>query len=102
MRLLVSWSRIEPAPGRYDERYLDEVERAVELLAKRGVYSIVDLHQDAWGPTLAARPGEVCGPGTGPTPPGPEGSGSAPATCACSATCPLASHGPTGWPGTTS
>jgi endoglycosylceramidase len=63
VRLLVSWSRVEPAPGRYDERYLDSVERAVDLLARRGVYSIIDLHQDAWGPGLAARPGEACAPG---------------------------------------
>jgi endoglycosylceramidase len=63
VRLLVSWSRIEPAPGRYDEAYLDVVEGAVALLAERGIYSIIDLHQDAWGPTLAARPGEVCASG---------------------------------------
>jgi endoglycosylceramidase len=66
VRLLVSWSRVEPAPGRYDEAYLDDVEDAVDLLARRGVYAIVDLHQDAWGPTLAARPGEVCASGTTP------------------------------------
>jgi endoglycosylceramidase len=62
VRLLVSWSRVEPSPGHYDEDYLDSVERAVDLLAARGVYSIIDLHQDAWGPTLAARPGEACAP----------------------------------------
>ncbi|MCI3949978.1 MAG: hypothetical protein K0R11_1912 [Acidimicrobiales bacterium] len=66
VRLLVSWSRVEPAPGRYDEEYLDTIERAVDLLAARGVYSIIDLHQDAWGPTLAARPGEVCPAGSPP------------------------------------
>ena len=27
VRLLVSWSRIEPAPGRYDDAYLDRVGR---------------------------------------------------------------------------
>src|SRR5215213_3062446 len=63
VRLLVSWSRVEPAAGRYDEGYLDEVERAVDLLAARGIYSIIDLHQDAWGATLVAGPGEVCDPG---------------------------------------
>jgi endoglycosylceramidase len=62
VRLLVSWSRVEPEPGAYDEAYLGEVERAVNWFAKRGIYSIVDFHQDAWGPTLAARPDEICEP----------------------------------------
>lgn len=60
VRLLLSWSRVEPRPGDYDEAYLDEIEAAVRLLERRGVYSIIDLHQDAWGPSLAARPDEVC------------------------------------------
>jgi len=60
VRLLISWSRVEPEPGQYDDAYLDEVEQAVDLLESRGLYAIVDLHQDAWGPTLAARPGEDC------------------------------------------
>ena len=60
VRLLLSWSRVEPQPGVYDEAYLDEVAEAVHLLAERGVYSIVDLHQDAWGATLAAGPDEEC------------------------------------------
>ena len=60
MRLLLSWSRVEPQPGLYDDAYLDEIAAAVRVLATHGIYSIIDLHQDAWGPTLAARPGEVC------------------------------------------
>ena len=66
VRLLLSWSRVEPAPGVYDEAYLDEIESAVRLLESRGIYSIIDLHQDAWGATLAGRPGEVCRPGAAP------------------------------------
>ncbi len=66
VRLLVSWSRIEPAPGSYDETYLRKVGAAVDLLAKRGVYSIIDFHQDAWGPTLAAPAGTTCPAGSDP------------------------------------
>jgi endoglycosylceramidase len=66
VRLLVSWSRVEPRPGRYDERYLDQVEATVDLLASRGIYAIIDLHQDAWGPTLAAPDDVVCPKGTNP------------------------------------
>ena len=60
VRLLVSWSRVEPAPGLYDEAYLDEVEALVDLLARFGVYSIIDLHQDAWNASLVARDDEQC------------------------------------------
>jgi endoglycosylceramidase len=38
----------------------------VHLLAARGVYTLIDLHQDAWGPTLAAGPRERCPAGTQP------------------------------------
>jgi endoglycosylceramidase len=62
VRLLLSWSRVEPAPGEYDVAYLEEVRAAVRLFASRGIYTILDLHQDAWGPTLAARPTEACTP----------------------------------------
>lgn len=66
VRLLVSWSRVEPSPGEYDEAYLRTVEKTITLLAKHGVYTIVDLHQDAWGPSLAAPPGTVCTPPSAP------------------------------------
>ena len=41
-------------------------EDAARLLARYGIWSIVDFHQDAWGPTLAARPGEICPAGQDP------------------------------------
>ncbi|MCU0668909.1 MAG: glycoside hydrolase family 5 protein [Myxococcota bacterium] len=66
VRLLLSWSRVEPQPGVYDDTYLDAIEAAVLALQRRGIYSIVDLHQDAWGPSLAARPDEVCPAGESP------------------------------------
>ena len=60
VRLLVSWSRIEPSPGEYDEAYLDEVAASIAMLHERSVYTILDLHQDAWDASLAAPPEEVC------------------------------------------
>jgi endoglycosylceramidase len=60
VRLLLSWSRVEPNPGAYDEAYLATVDDAIRRLAERHIYTIVDLHQDAWGATLAASPTEVC------------------------------------------
>jgi endoglycosylceramidase len=66
VRLLFSWSRVEPEPGYYDEAYLDELEDAVRLLESRGIYSILDAHQDAWGPSLAADDSEDCPAGVDP------------------------------------
>jgi endoglycosylceramidase len=60
VRLLVSWSRVEPTPGEYDESYLDQVAAAIAMLRERKVYTILDLHQDAWDASLAAPPDEVC------------------------------------------
>lgn len=66
VRMLLSWSRIEPSPGDYDDAYLDEAAEAVALLRDRGIYTLIDLHQDAWGPSLAAPPDETCASGTRP------------------------------------
>lgn len=66
VRLLASWSRVEPEPGVYDEDYIASLHDAVRTLEAHGIYSIIDLHQDAWGPTLAAREDEVCGIGLVP------------------------------------
>ena len=50
VRLLLSWSRVEPAPGVYDDAYLEQVaRRRARCSPRRGIYSILDLHQDAWG-----------------------------------------------------
>jgi endoglycosylceramidase len=62
VRLLLSWSRVEPAPGVYDDDYLQQAAATVRRLAGRGLYSIIDLHQDAWSATLAAAPDQVCPP----------------------------------------
>jgi len=63
VRLCISWSRVEPEPGNYDDAYLDEVAATVSMLAKRGIYTLMDLHQDAWGASLAAPPGTTCAEG---------------------------------------
>jgi endoglycosylceramidase len=60
VRLLLSWSRVEPSPGEYDDAYLDEIAESIAMLRERGIYTLIDLHQDAWGPSLVAPPDEVC------------------------------------------
>lgn len=66
VRLLVSWSRLEPRAGVIDRGYLREVARAVDAAAARGIYSVIDMHQDAWGKYIATPPGTRCAPGTSP------------------------------------
>ena len=66
VRLIVSWSKVEPKPGRYNEHYLDRVAKWIRRFREQGIYTIVDFHQDAWGATLAARPDEVCPSGYRP------------------------------------
>lgn len=66
VRLAVSWSRLEPQPGRYDEKYIEWIADTVKVLRSRGLYTIIDFHQDAWGPSLFGRPNELCPPPTQP------------------------------------
>ena len=62
VRLIVSWSRVQPEPGRINHSYLDRVERWIDRFEAKGIYTIIDFHQDAWGPSLAAAEGETCTP----------------------------------------
>lgn len=45
-RFCVFWEAIEPERGVYDETYLDKVETLLEEAASRGIYVVVDMHQD--------------------------------------------------------
>jgi endoglycosylceramidase len=67
IRLLIAWSRLEPQPGRIDQAYLAEVEQAVRWAADEGIYSIVDMHQDAYSVHTKAPEGQACPPGTEPS-----------------------------------
>ncbi|MEC7983669.1 MAG: cellulase family glycosylhydrolase [Myxococcota bacterium] len=48
LRLPVNWSGIEPEDDVYNEEYLDHVFRLVDACYEVGVYSIIDIHQDAY------------------------------------------------------
>jgi endoglycosylceramidase len=66
VRLVVSWSALEPERGRVDEDYLDRIRAAVEEAAARGIYTVVDFHQDAFGRFVATPDGTTCPAGTEP------------------------------------
>lgn len=66
VRLLITWSRVEPTRGSIDQGYLDQVEATVDAAASRGIYTVIDMHQDAYTATLFTTDPATCGPGTSP------------------------------------
>ena len=60
VRLVVSWSFVEPEQGVYDEDYISKVKQAVEWARESSIYVILDMHQDAWGKYIATPPGDEC------------------------------------------
>jgi endoglycosylceramidase len=46
VRLGIIYAAVEPRPGKFDLRYLRSIASTVALLARRGVYSLLDFHQD--------------------------------------------------------
>ncbi|MEP7106055.1 MAG: cellulase family glycosylhydrolase, partial [Chloroflexota bacterium] len=48
LRLSLSWSLLEPAPGRYDEHYLARIAQVVGWAREEGIYVILDMHQNAY------------------------------------------------------
>jgi endoglycosylceramidase len=49
VRFLIFWDAVEPAPGVYDEAYLDRVAERVDWLGEAGIHVILDMHQDVYG-----------------------------------------------------
>jgi endoglycosylceramidase len=66
VRLLITWSRVEPIRGEIDEAYLDEVSDVVSELAERGIYTVIDMHQDAYSASISTTDPSSCPSGTTP------------------------------------
>ncbi len=66
VRLGMSWSRLEPSRGQFDSAYLQQIRTAVAEAKAHGIYTVLDMHEDAWGNALA-QPSAQCGGGTTPT-----------------------------------
>ena len=64
VRLIVSWSLLEPERGKIDETYIKTVKDAVKSANDRGIYVVLDVHQDAWSMFSATPDGTTCPPGT--------------------------------------
>lgn len=66
VRLVVSWSRLEPTPGAYDTDYVAQVREAVEWAAAYDLYVVLDMHQDAYGLAVDTPLDVSCPAGTHP------------------------------------
>ncbi len=64
VRLIVSWSRLEPTRGAYDTAYVDQIREAVAQAAANGLYTVLDMHQDAYGIAVDTPLGTTCAQGT--------------------------------------
>ncbi len=48
VRVGVIWKAVEPRPGVYDNRYLSHIASTVRTLARHGIFSLLDFHQDMY------------------------------------------------------
>ncbi len=48
IRLLFTWEAYEPQPGQYNTEYLAYIRNVVGWAKERGIYVIIDFHQDAF------------------------------------------------------
>ncbi len=48
IRLGVIYAGVEPEPGQYDDAYLAKIAKTQRVLARHGIYSLVDFHQDMY------------------------------------------------------
>ena len=48
IRLGVIYAGVEPEPGSYDDAYLAKIAKTQRMLAKHGIYSMLDWHQDMY------------------------------------------------------
>ena len=64
VRLIVSWSALEPSPGDYDTAYVARIRQAVRWAASYGLYVVLDMHQDAYGIAVDTPIDETCATGS--------------------------------------
>jgi len=48
VRLTLFWEAVEPEPGWYDNSYLGRIKELVAQASRRGIYVLLDMHQDLY------------------------------------------------------
>lgn len=48
VRLGMTWSVVEPEKGKYNEEYLDSIEKIMDECHEKGIYVYLDMHQDLY------------------------------------------------------
>jgi endoglycosylceramidase len=59
VRLNLSWSLLEPRPGKISRTYIDRIAQIVRWAKRKRIYVVLDMHQDAWSKYVYTR-GEPC------------------------------------------
>ena len=62
VRLALSWSLLEPQPGQYSTDYLDRIAQVVGWARDEGIYTILDMQENAYSRYIP-RPAKVTLPG---------------------------------------
>ncbi len=60
VRLLFSWSKLEPQPGVYDDAYIQSINAVIQEANTYNMYVMLDMHQDAWSKYTATPADTVC------------------------------------------
>ena len=60
VRIVVNWSKLEPRRGEFNQAYVARIRKRVRFAAAQGVYSVIDMHQDAWSRYLTPPSGQAC------------------------------------------
>lgn len=60
IRLLFSWSKLEPVRGQYNQEYISQLKTVIEATAKYNIYVMLDMHQDAFSKFIFSTADENC------------------------------------------
>ncbi|MEZ5007444.1 MAG: cellulase family glycosylhydrolase [Chitinophagales bacterium] len=60
IRLVLSWSELEPERGNYNTAYINQIKEIVDKAAQHDIGIVLDMHQDAWGKYIATPEDATC------------------------------------------